>query len=139
MQHLSGKKADPAKPNLRQVHLINAEMLDGLVKAGYTVQAGDLGENITVRGADLFSLPSGTVLKLGPDAVIRLTGLRDPCYQIDRFMKGVRALVTTNDEHGKHTGRCGVMAVVTEGGEVKAGDRIQIILPPEPHLALQMV
>lgn len=139
VQHLFLKKRNPTAPNLRQVHLIHAKLLDELKGKGYPVQPGDLGENITVRGVDLAALPTDTLLKVGESAVLRVTGTRDPCFQIDRFMEGVQELVTTRDEVGNVTGRCGVMTVVEAGGVVQPGDRVEIVLPPEPHTPLKLV
>ena len=139
VQHLSRVAKDPTQPNRRQVHLIHAELLNELQSRGLDVHPGNLGENITTRGVDLLSLPTGSRLLLGRDAVIEITGLRNPCYQLDRFRKGLVAAVLDRDADGRLIRKAGVMAIVIAGGEVRAGDLIVVQLPPPPHRALECV
>lgn len=139
VQHRSRVAVDPNQPNLRQIHLIHAELHDELQAAGFAVSAGQMGENITTRGINLLNLPTGTRLHLGSKAVVELTGLRNPCAQLDQFQTGLMAAVLDRDEHGKLIRKAGVMGIVAIGGEVRAGDRIQIELPPEPHQSLDRV
>jgi MOSC domain-containing protein YiiM len=139
VQHRSRVAVDPTQPNLRQVHLIHAELHDELQIAGFIVSAGQMGENITTRGIDLLNLPTGTRLHLGNKAVVELTGLRNPCAQLDRFQPGLMAAVLDRDERGKLIRKAGVMGIVAVGGEVKTGDLIQIELPPEPYQSLDRV
>jgi MOSC domain-containing protein YiiM len=110
-----------------------------LQAAGFIVSAGDMGENVTTRGINLLDLPTGTQLHLGNRAVVELTGLRNPCVQLDQFQIGLMAAVLGRDEHGKLIRKAGVMGIVVIGGEVKPGDSIQIKLPPEPHQPLERV
>jgi MOSC domain-containing protein YiiM len=130
---------DPTQPNLRQVHLIHAELHDELRAAGFTVSAGQMGENVTTRGVDLLGLPTGTRLHLGNTAVVEITGLRNPCVQLDDFQSGLMAAVLGRDEQGRLIRKAGVMAIVLAGGEVTPGDPIMVELPPEPHRALEPV
>lgn len=130
---------DPSQPNLRQVHLIHAELLDELQTAGFTISPGQMGENITTRGLDLLGLPTGTRLHLGDTAVVEVTGLRDPCSQLDNLQAGLKAAVLDHDADGNLIRKAGVMSIVLAGGEVKAGDPIMVELPPEPHLPLETV
>ena len=130
-------KSDPTKPNLRQVHLIQAELLDWLNAEGFSVDPGQLGENITTQGIDLLGLPTGTKLKIGVEAVVEVTGLRNPCHQIDDFQKGMLNAVLDQDEEGNLIRKAGVMGVVRVGGKVCPGDAITIDLPPEPHRQLE--
>ena len=139
VQHLSRKRWRPAEPNLRQVHVLHAELLDDLAEQGYRVQPGDLGENVLVSGVDLLGLPTGTRLHLGEGAVVEVTGLRNPCLQLDRFQKGLMAAVLDKDPEGRLIRKAGVMAVVREGGEVRAGDAVAVSFPAEPHRALEPV
>jgi MOSC domain-containing protein YiiM len=139
VQHRSRVAVDPNQPNLRQVHLIHAELHDELQTAGFAVSAGQMGENITTRGINLLDLPTGTRLYLGNKAVVELTGLRNPCAQLDQFRAGLMAAVLDRDEHGKLIRKAGVMGIVAVGGEVRPGDLIQIELPPEPHQSLDRV
>src|SRR5262245_49746481 len=136
VQHLSRIARDPSAPNLRQVHLIHAELHDELSLRGYRVAPGDMGENITTRGIDLLALPTGTRLKLGEDAVIEVTGLRNPCVQLDGFQAGLMAAVLDKDEHGELVRKAGIMSIVLKGGDVRPGDTIRIVLPPAPHRRL---
>jgi MOSC domain-containing protein YiiM len=124
VKHRSRVARDPTQPNLRQVHLLHAELFDELKAAGFAVWPGDLGENITTRGIDLLGLSAGTRLHIG-DAVIEVTGLRNPCSQIDRFQKGLMAAVLDRDAQGGLVRKAGVMGVVLAGGEVRAGDPIR--------------
>jgi MOSC domain-containing protein YiiM len=139
VQHRSRVARDPSQPNLRQVHLISAELHDELQAAGFVVSAGQMGENITTRGIDLLRLPTGTRLHIGDMAVIEVTGLRNPCIQLDHFQTGLMAAVLERDEHGLLIRKAGVMAVIVTGGKVWPGDGITIELPPEPHRALEPV
>lgn len=139
VKHRSRVARDPTQPNLRQVHLIHAELHDELRAAGFTVSAGQMGENITTRGVDLLGLPTGTRLHLGETAVVEITGLRNPCIQLDHFQSGLMAAVLERNEDGKLIRKAGVMAIVLAGGEVRPGDSITIELPPEPHRSLEPV
>lgn len=135
VQHRSRVRVDPSQPNLRQVHLIGREQLAACVADGFPVAPGDLGENITTEGIDLHALPTGATLRVGDDVLLALTGLRNPCAQIDAFRPGLRARVIGADG----SFRAGVMAVVVQSGIVRAGDPIAIGLPPEPHRPLARV
>ena len=139
VQHLSRKRRHPDEPNLRQVHLIHAELFDELREGGYRVLAGDLGENVTTCGLDLLGMPVGTVLLLGDAAEVRLTGLRNPCVQIERFRPGLLEQVVHRDAGGSLVRKAGVMAVVRRGGEVRPGDPVTVVLPEPPHHALDQV
>jgi len=139
VRHRSRVKADPSQPNLRQVHLLHAELHDELRAAGFAVAAGQMGENVTTRGIDLLRLPTGTRLHLGATAVVEVTGLRNPCAQIDGFQSGLLAAVLGRDEQGNLIRKAGVMGIVLDGGEVRPGDPIRIDLPPEPHQPLERV
>jgi MOSC domain-containing protein YiiM len=139
VQHRSRVARDPSQPNLRQVHLIHAELHDELQAGGFAVSAGQMGENVTTRGLDLLALPTGTRLHLGETAVIEITGLRNPCVQLDHFQTGLMAAVLSRDENGKLIRKAGVMAIVLVGGEVRPDDTITVELPPEPHVALEPV
>lgn len=138
VKHRSRVAKDPTQPNLRQVHLIHAELHDELQTAGFSVCAGDMGENITTRGLDLLSLPTGTRLLIG-EAAIEVTGLRNPCAQIDRFQQGMMAAVLDRDEQGNLVRKAGVMGIVLAGGAVRPGDAIRVVLPPEASRPLQPV
>lgn len=139
VQHLSRLRRDPDAPNLRQVHLIHAELHDELAAAGHTVGPGQLGENVTTRGVDLLGLPAGTRLRLGAEAVVEVTGLRNPCHQIDDFQPGVLKQVVGRDADGEIVRKAGVMAIVLVGGEVRPGDAIAVEPPPEPYRPLAPV
>ncbi|MBW4569071.1 MAG: MOSC domain-containing protein [Tolypothrix carrinoi HA7290-LM1] len=139
VKHRSRVAVDPTQPNLRQVHLIHAELHDELRTFGFEVSAGQMGENVTTRGIDLLSLPTGAQLYLGDTAVVELTGLRNPCAQLDQFQSGLMAAVLGRDEHGKLIRKAGVMGIVMVGGEIRPGNSIRIELPPEPHQALDRV
>lgn len=133
VKHRSRVKRDPTQPNLRQVHLIHAELHDELGEAGFEVKAGQLGENVTTRGVDLLGLPTGTMLRIGDSAVVEVTGLRNPCYQIDDFQQGLLKKVLHRADDGTVVRRTGVMGVVHAGGEVRVGDPIRVELPERPH------
>ena len=139
VQHRSRVRRDPAQPNLRQVHLLHAELHDELRARDFDVGPGVMGENVTTRGVDLLGLPTGTRLRLGEEAEMQLTGLRNPCVQLDRFQRGLLPAVLGRDEQGRTVRRAGVMAVVLAGGEVRPGDRIAVELPPPPHAPLAPV
>lgn len=136
VKHRSRVARDPNQPNLRQVHLIHAELHDELRDAGFAVAAGQMGENVTTRGIDLLGLPVGTRLRLGGTAVVEVTGLRNPCAQLDRLQPGLMAATLGRDEQGRLVRKAGVMGVVVAGGEVRPGDPVHVDLPPEPHRPL---
>lgn len=139
VKHRSRVAKDPFQPNLRQVHLIHAELFEELVEKGFEVLPGDLGENITTQGIDLLALPVGTQLRLGKQGVITLTGLRNPCAQIDRFKQGLMKAVLASTPDGKLIRKAGVMGIVIAGGDIRAGDGIVVKLPPLPHRAMDVV
>ena len=139
VKHRSRVARDPSQPNLRQVHLIHGELHDELRKAGFALSAGQMGENITTRGVDLLGLPAGTRLHLGDSAVVEVTGLRNPCAQLNRIQPGLMAATLDRDEDGNLVRKAGIMGVVIEGGEVCPGDPIRVELPPRPHQPLAPV
>ena len=139
VKHRSRVKRDPTQPNLRQIHLIHAELHDELNAQGFNVSAGQMGENITTRGVDLLGLPTGTYLYLGHEAVVEITGLRNPCYQLDDFQNGLLKACLEHDEEGNLIRKAGVMGIVRVGGEVFPNNTIRIEYPPEPFRPLQPV
>jgi MOSC domain len=139
VKHRSRVRWNKNEPNLRQVHLMHAELFDELAGQGFHVEPGQLGENVTTRGIDLLALPTGTLLRLGPEAVVEVTGLRDPCVQIDRFQHGLLKKVLVKDDAGQVIRKAGIMSVVVHGGQVSPADPIAIELPAEPHTALGLV
>ncbi|MBD5785558.1 MOSC domain-containing protein [Cellulosimicrobium terreum] len=139
VQHRSRVRADPTQPNLRQVHLIHAELFDDLADAGFEVSPGDLGENVTTRGIDLLGLPRGTRLAIGPDVVLEVTGLRNPCQQINDFRPGLLKEVVAPDGAGGVVRKAGVMSVVEQGGTISTGDAVVVTLPDAPHEPLAPV
>lgn len=139
VKHRSRVRQDPTQPNLRQVHLIHAELHDELRAGGFDVSAGEMGENITTRGLDLLGLPAGTKLRLGDDALVEVTGLRNPCKQLDDCRPGLMEAVLDRDERGNLVRKAGIMGVVLAGGEVRPGDEIRAVPPPEPHHPLEKV
>lgn len=139
VKHRSRIARDPTRPNLRQVHLLHEELLAEVGAAGFDVRPGGLGENITTRGLDLLGLPTGTLLHLGAEAVVEVTGLRNPCTQIDDFRSGLLKEVVGRDEAGNVVRRAGIMGVVRAGGPVRPGDPIAVALPDGPHRAQRPV
>jgi MOSC domain-containing protein YiiM len=139
VKHRSRIAQDPTQPNLRQVHLIHEELFAEVGAEGFEVAPGDLGENITTRGIDLLGLPAGTLLRVGDEAVLEVTGLRNPCLQIDNFQDGLLKRVVGRDEAGNIVRKAGIMSVVKHGGTVRPGDAITAELPSEPHRPLDRV
>ncbi len=139
VQHRSRVARDPSQPNLRQVHLIHAELFDELRAAGFDIAPGQIGENVTTQGLDLLALPAGTRLRLGDNAAVELTGLRNPCVQLDRFRAGLMAAVLDRDAAGGLIRKAGVMAIVLADGPVRPGDPIRVTLPQAPHQALRPI
>ncbi|EYS97193.1 molybdenum cofactor biosysynthesis protein [Cupriavidus sp. SK-4] len=139
VKHRSRVRVDPTQPNLRQVHLIGTELHAELHRAGFDIGPADLGENITTQGLDLHALPVGTRLQLGASAMVELTGLRNPCGQIEAFRPGLLAQVLGRAEDGTLVRKAGVMGVVVTGGVVRPGDAISVSLPPPPHRVLERV
>ncbi|MFH9060000.1 MOSC domain-containing protein [Streptomyces coeruleorubidus] len=139
VRHRSRVAQDPTQPNLRQVHLMHEELFAEVGEAGFKVAPGELGENITTQGIDLLGLPAGTLLRIGGTAVLEVTGLRNPCIQIDNFQDGLLKRVVGRDGAGNVVRRAGIMSVVREGGVVRPGDTIEAELPTGPHRPLDRV
>ncbi len=139
VKHRSRVKADPTQANLRQVHLVHVELISELASQGFGVEAGTLGENVVTEGVDLLSLSKNTRLRLGNDVVLRVTGLRNPCAQLDHYQKGLTQAVLAKDSEGNLVRKAGVMAVVESGGTVNVGDLIILELPNHPHEKLERV
>lgn len=139
VKHRSRVKKDPFQPNLRQVHLIHSELFEELAQRGFRLEPGSIGENVTTAGIDLLALPRDTLLHLGDEVVVRVTGLRNPCSQLDDFRRGLMAAVLDKTADGKIIRKAGVMGVVVTGGTVKTGDAIRVELPQPPRVALEPV
>ncbi|HLZ26507.1 MAG TPA: MOSC domain-containing protein [Chloroflexota bacterium] len=139
VKHRSRVARDPSQPNLRQVHLLHAELHMELRALGFELSPGQMGENITTRGVDLLGLPTGTRLFLGQHAAVEVTGLRNPCAQLDTIQTGLMAATLDHAADGRLIRKAGVMAVVLAGGEVRPGDPIRVQLPAEPHRPLEPV
>ncbi|WP_328636455.1 MOSC domain-containing protein [Streptomyces canus] len=139
VKHRSRVAQDPTQPNLRQVHLIHEELFAEVSAEEFKVRPGDLGENITTRDIDLLGLPVGTLLSIGDHAVLEVTGLRNPCLQIDNFQDGLLKQVVGRDEAGNVVRRAGIMSIVKQGGPVGPGDTIKAELPSGPHRPLERV
>ena len=139
VKHRSRVRKDPTQPNLRQVHLIHAELFDELYAMGFAVKPADLGENVTTEGIDLLGLPTGTRLQLGSSAVVEITGLRNPCIQLDHFQRGLMAATLGRAADGSLVRKAGVMSIVIAEGDVRPGDAIGVEIPAEPHRPLQPV
>jgi MOSC domain-containing protein YiiM len=136
VKHRSRVRKDPSRPNLRQVHLIHAELFDELRGKGFAVRPGDLGENVTTSGINLLALPAGTRLHLGATALIEVTGLRNPCIQLERFQKGLMAATLGTDAAGNLIRKAGIMSIVLADGDVRPGDAVRVELPGTPRRPL---
>jgi MOSC domain-containing protein YiiM len=139
VKHRSRVRADPTQPNLRQVHLIHSELHEELRERGFDIAPGEMGENVTTSGLDLLALPTGTRLRLGDEAVVEVTGLRNPCKQLEGIQRGLMRAVLDHDAEGNLVLKAGIMGVVLAGGEVRPGDEIAVELPTPPHRALEKV
>jgi MOSC domain-containing protein YiiM len=139
VKHRSRVRKDPTQPNLRQVHLMHAELFEELRAKGFSVQPGDLGENVTTSGVELLALPTGTRLHIGATAVVEVTGLRNPCVQIDGFQKGLMAATLDRDAAGNLVRKAGIMSIVLADGDVRPGDAVRVELPGTPYQPLQPV
>lgn len=139
VQHLSRVRQDPTQPNLRQVHLIHRELFDELAAAGHRVAPGEMGENVTTEGIDLLGLPEDTVLHLGPTARVRVTGLRNPCHQLNGLSDGLMKELVFTAADGQVVRKAGIMGVVERGGVVRPGDVVGVELPAGEHRPLVKV
>ena len=139
VKHRSRVAKDPSQPNLRQIHLIHQELFAEVRAQGFEVAPGDLGENVTTSGIDLLGLPVGTLLHLGDEAVVEVTGLRNPCYQIDHFQEGLLKQVVSRNADGTLVRKAGIMGIVAIGGFVRPGDPVGVELPAGPYRPLERV
>jgi MOSC domain-containing protein YiiM len=139
VQHRSRVARDPSQPNLRQIHLIHAELFDELRASGFEIAAGQMGENITTSGLDLLALPAHARLLLGDAAIVAVTGLRNPCTQLERIRPGLMKATLEHDRGGNLIRKAGIMGIVLTGGEIRVGDPIGVELPPLPHQPLAPV
>jgi MOSC domain-containing protein YiiM len=138
VKHRSRARFNPSLPNLRQVHIMHVELFDELADKGFSVAPGQMGENISTRGIDLLGLPTGAHLKIG-ESVIELTGLRNPCIQLERMMPGLMAACLDRDADDNLVRKAGVMGIVITSGAVGPGDTILVELPDAPHVPLKPV
>ncbi len=138
VKHRSRVAQNPNQPNLRQVHLIHSELFEDL-KGRYTIEPGQMGENITTVGINLLDLPTDTLMYIGTTAIVKITGLRNPCAQIDHFKPGLLKAVLDKDTEGNLIRKAGIMGIVLQSGEVKSGDSIRIKLPSKPYKKLERV
>ena len=139
VKHRSRVRKDPTQPNLRQVHLIHKELHEELAGQGFDLGPGEMGENVLTSGVELLALPTGARLRLGAEAVVEVTGLRNPCSQLDDLAPGLMKGVLDRAADGELVRKSGVMGIVLEGGEVRPGDPIEVELPTEPHVPLAPV
>lgn len=139
VKHRSRVKKDPNQPNLRQVHLMHGELFEELAQKGFKVNYGEMGENITTEGIDLLNLPKDTILNIGVSAKIQITGLRNPCKQLNDFQNGLMKALLDKDEEGNLIRKAGIMGIIVAGGEVKIGDEITMTLPKPPYSKLERV
>lgn len=139
VKHRSRVRRDPAQPNLRQVHLMPSELFDELKEKGFKVRVGELGENITTSGIDLINLPKDTRMIFESGAEIQITGLRNPCHQLDDWQKGLLKACLEKDAEGNLIRKAGVMAIVLKGGKVSAKETVRILKPSPPHISLEKV
>jgi MOSC domain-containing protein YiiM len=139
VKHRSRVAQDPTQPNLRQVHLIHTELHEELREKGFTVVAGQMGENITTKGIDILDLPKGAHLHIGVSAIVEVTGLRNPCHQLEGIQEGLMKAVLDRDAEGNLIRKAGIMGIVIESGLVKVGDAIVVKLPKKPYIALERV
>ncbi|MBK8340664.1 MAG: MOSC domain-containing protein [Flavobacteriales bacterium] len=139
VKHRSRVRQDPSQPNLRQVHLIHAELHDELRAKGFELAPGEMGENITTRGIDLLALPKGTLLHIGTEAIVEVTGLRNPCTQLDGLYPGLMNAVLDRDADGNLIRKAGIMGIVLRGGVIRSGDTVQTVLPAFPHQRMERV
>lgn len=139
VKHRSRVARDPTQPNLRQVHLIHAELFEELAAQGFKVVPGQIGENIATRNLNMLALPVDTELHIGPSAIVKLTGLRNPCEQLNQFQPGLTAAVLGRTPEGKLVRKAGVMGVVIASGVVQPGNSITVKLPAKPHRILERV
>ncbi len=139
VKHRSRVAVDPTQPNLRQVHLISAELFAELRAAGFDLAPGDIGENVTTAGINLLALPRGTRLRLGDSAIVEVTGLRNPCVQLNRYRPGLMQATLGRDREGGLVLKAGIMGIVMTGGDVRPGDTVEAELPPLPHARLERV
>lgn len=139
VKHRSRVAKDPTQPNLRQVHLIHQELHQELATRGFVVTPGQMGENITTAGIDLLKLPKNTILIIGSHAKVQITGLRNPCHQLDGIQPGLMKAVLDRDGDGKLIRKAGIMGIVLADGQIELGDEIQIEFPEQPYLPLERV
>ena len=139
VQHLYRKRKDPSAPNLAQVHFLPVELFAEMAALGFTLAPGAMGENVLTEGLDLITLPTGTLFKIGADVLVEISGIRDPCKQIDALGQGLTKAMFARDAEGQVVRKAGIMGVVRVGGLVQSGDAIAVMLPAEPHRRLEVV
>lgn len=139
VKHRSRVKQDPTQPNLRQVHLIHAEIFDELAESGFHILPGQMGENVTTQGIPLLELPRGTRLWIGSEVCLSITGLRNPCNQLDGLKPGLMQALVFKQEDGTIIRKAGIMSIVHQGGWVRPGDEIRVELPHGRHIPLDRV
>lgn len=139
VKHRSRVAKNPNQPNLRQVHLIHSELHSELLQKGFDIKAGEMGENITTEGIALLALPRNSILHIGAQVKIQVTGLRNPCDQLNGLQEGLMKAVLDKDKEGNLIRKAGIMGIVIQGGEIILGDPIEVSYPPKPYQALERV
>lgn len=139
VKHRSRVRQNPDQPNLRQVHLIHAELFEELKEKGFNIKPGDMGENLTTRGISLLDLPKGTILEIGETVRLEVTGLRNPCNQLNDFRAGLMHALLDKGENGTLIRKAGIMSIVLTGGQIIPGDKISVVYPAKPYIHLDRI
>ena len=119
-----------AQGGKRQVSLLAAESIErqarrqrGLVPASAPkLGPGDFAENITVEGIELFTLPVGTILRLGETAVVEVSQIGKECHNGCEIKRLSGDCVMPRE---------GIFARVREEGWIQAGDIVEVVSPAE--------
>lgn len=101
----------------RQVSLLAMESIEKMIQKGLDVGPGDFAENLTTENIELVSLPIGTQLKIGPEAIGEVTQIGKVCHDRCAIYYQAGDCVMPRE---------GIFIKVLKGGAVKVGDSIEV-------------
>ncbi len=102
----------------RQVSLLGEESISLLRRLGLELEPGAFAENLTVRGLELHTLPLGTRLRVGNEALLEVSQIGKECHHGCAIFQQVGDCVMPRE---------GIFARVLVGGKVRAGDCLEVV------------
>jgi len=99
----------------RQVSLLAIESIKKMQDMGAKVGIGDFAENLATEGINLLSLPIGSQIKVGMEAILEITQHGKVCHTPCAIYYQAGMCIMPQE---------GIFARVLHGGSIKTGDEI---------------